>query len=66
MNKRIFFFTARIPLIQIVTILMLGGMACMLARRIEVVTYIGFEASPEKVGTSYLNSGRVFGKMVFQ
>ncbi len=54
MNKRIFFFTARIPLIQIVTILMLGGMACMLARRIEVVTYIGFEASPEKVGTSYL------------
>lgn len=54
MNKRIFFLTARIPLIQIATIVMLGGIACVLARRIEVGTYIGFEASPEKAGTSYL------------
>ena len=54
MNKRIFFLTAHIPLIQIVTIVALGGIAYVLARRIEVGTYIGFEASPEKVGTSYL------------
>ncbi len=54
MNKRIFFLTAHIPLIQIVTIVALGGIAYVLARRIEVGTYIGFEAFPEKVGTSYL------------
>lgn len=54
MKKRIFFFTARIPLVQLVTIVVFGGIAYMLARQIEVGTYTGFEVFPEKAGSSYM------------
>lgn len=52
--KPIFYFTARIPLVQIVTILLTGILAAMLAVNTRTGTYIGFDAEVKKDSTRYL------------
>lgn len=53
-HKFIFFFTGRIPLIQIFTILLFGSFAYLLAGQIDIGNYVGFEVFPERNGVVYV------------
>lgn len=55
-TKPIFFFTARLPLVQILAILVIGGIALMLAKNIKVGQYIGFESQVVKAEETYVIS----------
>ena len=54
--KPIFFFTARVPLVQVLTIFILGGIALTLAINIKVGQYIGFEPQIVKEEETYVIS----------